>query len=371
MSITTIPGIFYPLLNPRVTAYAAMATLDAAEELVAAIIRIPKTGTLSKVGWLCNSVTGSSYTLKISIETVAEAVGQPVATTNAGKTLYATGAESADINSLTAGVKFTEINGSTGISVSAGDLVAFTFRLTAVSGSSLSVGRYLTPTPLGLFGVQWPYVATYLGGAWVLTQYSPLIMLEYSDGFVPVQFVNPLLSTVSNAFNSSSNPDRRGMKFRYPFKCRISGVVIRGDFDHNCNIILYDSDEYTVASGFPISINALQRRATDEGDFIVLFPTKFEANANTWYRIVVLPTTTSNIFFLRGTVASDGSVDGMDAFPEGSDIIYTAFNGVPSSGSHVWTDTETDKPSMQLIIDGIEASTGAAGGISRSRQLMG
>ena len=115
-------------------------TLDAAEEHGAYIFQVPKTGTLKKVGWRCYTATSPVLTLKVSLETVASTYGSPVATTNAGKTLYAANAESADLTSFASSTTYwTEINGSTGVTVTKGDFIAVTFRATAVTSGSITV----------------------------------------------------------------------------------------------------------------------------------------------------------------------------------------------------------------------------------------
>lgn len=357
MSMADIANIQYPpklALNPS---YFGSVTLDAAEEFLALIIQVPKSGTLKKIGWYCGTVSGTSYTLKISVEAVAESVGQPVATTNTSKTLYASGAESADITNLSSNANnFTSINGSSGISVTAGDLIAITFRLIAASDSSIALTRGVSIFTIGS-GINAPYSAAYINGAWNLSSNAPAIDLEYSDGISVPDNCHVVSTNVSNQFNSSTNPNRRGIKFRYPFRCRITGLLFIGDIDYATDILMYDSDEYTVVSGFPITINPLKRRVVDYGLYNITLSSRVTIEANTWYRIVLLPTTTSSISFILSNPADDGSVLAIDAYPEKNDAIYTCRNGAPSSGDHAWTDRNY-KPCIAVIIDGIDVSSG-------------
>lgn len=372
MSITDVSPIIYPVMSGD---SGGTVTLDAADEFLVSVIRIPKTGTLTKIGWRSGwSISGSSYTLKISLETVAETVGQPVATTNAGKTLYVTGAESADITSISANtLYYTAINGTTGIDVTAGDLVAVTFRLTAVSASSIMIrtGGVTDGSTLNCSSQNIFYYATYLGSTWNYNYYSPLITLEYSDGFCPLPYSNVLCVSNAQTYNSGSSYPYTGMKIRYPFKCRLSGLHMYLDLDGDVDVIIYGSDEYTVMTGFPITLKNTQRGSTSARFIQVLFPTKPTFEANTYYRIIVLPKSTTDVVLSNYTAASDGSYNGYDLFPEGDDVCLTQRATEPTSGSHTWIDTALDKPRMHVLIDGIETSTGAAGGISRSRQLMG
>lgn len=366
MSIVTVPHIFYPSNRFVNASSRGYAVLDAAEELAAMVFRAPKTGTLNKIGWQCGTITaGTSFVLKISIETVAETVGQPVATSNAAKTLYTAGAESADITSLTSNTMYyTAINGTTGISVIAGDLVAVTFRLTSVNGSVVNIGS----TQYGniFSGVQYGqaqdcYTALYLGSAWSTWAYSPIIGLEYSDGMCSTpHLIAPYLYN-NWQWGSNDSPDRRGIKFKVPYDCRLYGVVVTIDTDSDVDIIMYGSDEYSVLTGFPITIKAAQRRSNSAYDNIIIFPTKPEILADTWYRIVTLPKSTTDVTLNYAYGQDDGAVSWLGLSQEGANLIYTYRNGAPSSGDHAWTD-ENYKPYMQPIIDGIEASSGGTGG---------
>lgn len=375
MSIITVPHIFYPSNRFVAASSKGNAALDAAEEFIALVFRIPKTGTLNKIGWQCGTITaGTSFVLKISVETVAATVGQPVATTNAAKTLYASGAESADITSLTSNsIYYTAINGTTGISVNAGDLVAVTFRLTAVTGSTINISSVQYGSVYS--GVQYGqahdcYTATYLGSTWALWAYPPIIGLEYSDGMCSTPHLVAPYANSSWQWGSNDSPDRRGIKFRVPYACRLYGAVITADADSDIDIIMYDSDGYTVKTGFPITLTSAQRRYNSVSDNIIIFSSKPEISADTWYRIIALPKNTTDITLHYAYGQDDGATSWIGLSQEGASLIYTYRNGAPSSGDHEWTD-ENYKPYIQIIIDGIDVITGAAGGISRSRQLMG
>lgn len=366
MSITTVPHIFYPSNRFVHASSRGYAALDAAEEFAAMVFRMPKTGTLNKIAWQCGTITaGTSFVLKISIETVAATVGQPVATTNAGKTLYAAGAEAADITSLTSNsIYYTAINGATGISVAAGDLVAVTFRLTAVTGATVNIAS----TQYGSIfsGVQFVsaqdcYTALYLGSTWSTWSYSPIIGLKYSDGMCSTpHLIAPYLYD-NLQWGSNDSPDRRGIKFKVPYACRLYGMVVTVDTDSDVDIIMYDSDEYSVKTGFPITLTSAQRRSNSAYDNIIIFPTKPGIAADTWYRMVLLPKSTADVTFNYAYGQDDGETSWIGLSQEGANLIYTYRNGAPSSGDHAWTD-KNYKPYIQLIIDGIEASAGAAGG---------
>jgi len=361
MSIVTIPEFLYPSL--RAGSPGNSIVVDAAEEFFVVVMKVQDTGTLNKIGWKTGTITaGTSFVLKISIETVAETVGQPVATTNAGKTLYAAGAESADITVLSTNtIYYTAINSTTGVAVTAGDDIAITFRLTAVDGASigLALNQYgnigsLTEGRIARNS----YGASYLGSSWAIYPYYQPISLEYSNGFHPHPGIIPISDATTVAFNSTSDPDRRGAKFKFPLRCRLSGVMVKFDADTDTELILYDSDEYTVMTGFPVTISSTKRSANTTGEFLITFLTKPELESNTFYRMVLLPKTSTNIVMSTLNTPDDSSILGSGNYVETTSLSYTTFNGAPSSESHSWTDTVV-KPQISFLIDGIDIGGGS------------
>lgn len=338
--------------------YGGTLTLDAAEEHVAWTITIPKTGTLKKIGWTLSSVSSPVLTVKVSLETVADAVGVPVATSDAGKTLYAAGAQSAAIDNPSAGNRFDAINGSSpddGIAVTVGDLASVVIRCTARTSGSVSIGAQMYGASLLDFyamGLAHPYTYHYTGSSAVYTGF-PVVTLEYSDGFAKSPLLVPCGSIDGgDSWNSTSNPDRRGVKFKFLNAKRIVGAWIYNDLDYESQAILYGSNEYTVQTGFPITLDPDKRKFTLASMFYVGFPTAFTAVADTWYRFVILPTTANSSYLLYyRTPADDGAYLGMELMCEGTRFIYTSFNGTPSSGSHAWTDDATKIPYIIFVCD--------------------
>lgn len=346
----------YSVMPPNWSFSVTSPILDAAEEHCACVFPVPKTGTIKKIGWRGTSTLVG--TIAISLETVADTIGVPVATTDAGKTLYAASAVSADIVDPTTATRFDAINGATGIAVTKGDLISVVFRLKAFTSGSISVA--MQSNNLFSMTVQMPYTYTYLGGASsTSTTATPQITLEYDGELVPIHDGWPTQPAVAaESFNSGSNPDRRGMKFRFLVKKQLKGAYFYIDTDEDVQVILYDSDEYTVMTGFPITIQGNQRRANSQNIQYVEFPTEPTCVANSYYRLVLLPTTVTNIAWAYSVPSDDGGILGMTATPGGTDFVKTTFNGTPTSGSHVWTDTTTQRPAILLVVS--KTDTGAA-----------
>lgn len=340
-------------------------TLDAAEELTCRVLQVPKTGTLKAVWWRGSASTWTG-TMRVCLETVAEAVGAPVATTYAGKTLYTANAESADVTSVASGVNVTAINGSTGVSVTRGDLLSVVWRMTARSAGSVSVtpklgsgGSLNGPPNPGATAL--PYGYSYLNSTGAVASALGVLALEYSDELVMPDFhLPPYDASASESYSNASNPNRRGMKFRLPLTMQAQGVAFGIDSDGDYDVELYEADEYTLVSGFPISVKGAKRRANTLLGTYVLFPSAVTLVANTWYRLVIAPSSATAVstYYVDFSTTS-GSFSNMGALPAGEDCIYTTFNGTPTSGSHVWTDTATRRFVGALLIDGIDIPTDA------------
>lgn len=366
MALTSIPFIAFPQFHPN---NGSTLTIDAAEEHIAWVIMAPKTGTIKKIGWRVNaSTTPSGLTLRVCLETVADSVGAPVATSYATKTLFAAGAESGDITDPEVGARFDAINGATGIAVTKGDLISVTIRCTAVTSGSIGIGADQYGTSYNLIGRQYitgpPYTYTYVNATPALWM-TPILTLEYDGEFVPVYGTVPLLSTLSTyvSWNSGSNPDRRGLKFRLPYGCRLKGCEILIDRDSDADIILYDSDEYTAMAGFPIAIDKDKRKADGNNSQYFEFPTEPTLSADTWYRLVLLPKSVTNMAIATSVPADDGAILGMTALSEGGNVGYTTFNGSPASDSHVWTDDMTKRVSIAVVLNAIDFPAGGGGGL--------
>jgi len=368
MTMIPVADILYPSTFPM--NYSDGAVLDAAEELMTYCMIVPKTGTLKKIGWRCDAITSPNLTLKISVEQIT-GTSVPVAVTNATKTLYAAGAESADITSFGATTFFTNfaaINGSTGISVTKGDAIAITFRVTSyTSGSIRIMGIMWAGTNSELTGMSASLTRhkahSYTGGSWS-RWYGPMITLQYDGEIVPVPFTVPVFVNYNTwwSWNSSSDPDRRGMKFKIPYKCSARGLYFQVETAINFDIVVYDSDEYTVLS--TISIDTTKLYGTS-GFWYAEFAEDIIFEKDTFYRIVWLPTVASGSVITQSVSMlndAETELNGMMAYPEGIDCICTTFNGTPTSGSHAWTDIATSKPYMRLLINQIDIPAGGAGG---------
>lgn len=336
--------------------------LDTVDEFVFGIIQAPKTGTIKKVGVQIRSSTipvGAEF--RVSLEEVSTTVGQPVATTRAGATLFDTGSESDAIAYSAAGPVWAAINGTTGTAVTKGDLIAIVVRLTAITSGTLTMtlDRYrrwqalpMTESGGNIYG------GFYTDSAWTLSGVGNF-GLEYDGEIVPCLSLAPLLGSTTgidtNSFYSTAAYDRYGMKFTAPFGCVVSGVLVRVDLDADAELIVYDSDEYTELAS--VALDSDQRKNTSAGLFYIELPSPVTFEKDETYRVVLQATTSSQISIYNAVIPSDGSLDGRAMYGGGECISSTQRSGDPTSGSHAWTDDDTEQPAMVVMIVEIQFHT--------------
>lgn len=336
MAIVSLP---YQLMVPSQALWVASTsltfsagTLDAVGEKAAVVLRIPKTGTISKIGFRSGAVT-SAGDADIRLETVTG--GEP------SGTLVAAGAN-VTVN-INANAWFTATL-STPCAVTAGDEVAIVIANTT--------GNYNIVGPNNpMIACTYPY-GTLFTTAWAKQSIRYSVALEYNDGsygYLPT--VLPLMNITTNTYGTGSTPNERGMKFRLGYSARVVGAWAFIDPDAACDLILYGADPSQMPlTGGSLSLSSASRQGTNQGLFLVHFPTPQTLLANTYYRLTLKPTTASTVtmadFDVNSAAIYTGAVEG------GSDFQFTTRSG------GAWTDTDQRRPLLGLMVDGIELGAG-------------
>ena len=213
ISLGGSPIPFPPIMNN--VSYITV-TVDAADEYGAQVIQIPKTGTLKKIGFRTGTVT-TADTINVRIETVDDTTGYPT------NTLYATGATGSQTSPASSTMYWVEINSTTGISVTKGDIVAVKYLLDFVDGNmTLSMGASGLGTSTSNTN-QFPYIVTYTGSTTKVQAGAVVLALEYTDEIVPFASGICIQSATTSSFNNTSDPDHRGLKFTVPIGIRVVG----------------------------------------------------------------------------------------------------------------------------------------------------
>jgi hypothetical protein len=332
--------------------------LDATGERCGCVQSIKQAGNIAKVIFYNLAVT-TGDTIKASIQTVG-ADGLPsgtVWTTATGAKAYGTVA----ISSGDAGwhtVTFDEV-----APVVAGDIIALVFEWNNyVSGNM----KFYTNNGIGTVpgvALQYPYCVsdiTATTGTWIKHGTygcsSIAMVLEYSGG---AYYINTNAegcgATASYALGTGSNPDEVGLYFQVPFTMRAYGFWLQADVDYDLTVSLLDASNTVLANRV---LDSDYRFTAGIGAFLATFDSDPAAyvtlQSGTWYRLILTPSSASTckIYFLDVPSAAAMAV------VDGGTLCY-ATSRVDGGN---WTNTDTRRYALGLLIDQIDISAGGGGG---------
>jgi hypothetical protein len=333
--ISHVPALFWRT-NSGNAAFQAIV-LDAAGERATLVIHAPATGNITEVGFRCNGLS-SSGDVDVRIETVDATNGQPSGTlwgTNTNGTVTVNAAGTWFTATLTASASVTK-----------GEVIAVVITNTT--------GNYqLSAVAPSIYGFGFPYGATFLGSVWTKGTNIIAAALNYGGTYPWIPGVRPYSGLNTPNYNNASSPAERGLKFTLGMSVRAIGCYLYADIDAAAEIRLYDSGTNLVANG-TIVLDSDIRGQTTPGSNEYLFPAPITLSASADYRLVLAPTSVSNVGLADYDVAAAAILSGQ---PGGGNFVYTSR---PAAGS--WTDSTTKRPlSMGLIIDQIDIGSGGGG----------
>jgi hypothetical protein len=357
MALQDVSNMYFPSYVGAGFGQNRSRTLDAADEYVSQIFAIPKTGTLKKIGFRTGTVT-TADTINVRLETVDATTGYPSGTLYLNESPGSSGSQAAPSSNTT---YWVALNGTTGVSVTKGDIVAIKILLDYVDG----VLDIVAHTYIGTHA--FPYVedyynSTHTKGAGEQGNFG----LEYDgeivlcNGTYPAVYMNVSSSWATNGY-------KKGLCFQVPFKCRISGVVYTTDADNDCEIILYDSDQATAVQTW--SIDKDVRGATSGSIYKLYLTTPKTLTINTKYRLVVQPLGANITHHLIYTYP-DSTISAMAGIEGGVNCYYTECNGTPENEAS-WTDTVENRPLAGIIIDQLDDGVSTGGSAPRFGDMTG
>lgn len=322
------------------------ATIDAANEKGGFVLRITAAGNISKILWGVRTVT-TGATVDVRLETVDAATGLPTGTlwaanTNGAQVVNSTDDDTQFITTLTAAA-----------TVAVGDWVAVVISNPGASFGNMLIRAMQDESMDNAYCCQ--YVAS-----WAKNDIgSPVVGFEYDDGSYPlIEGCWPLSNAATlTTYANSSTPDVRGLYFSLPFVARVKGWWGIIDLDGPADVKLIDSDGVTAL--LTSSLDPDIRVNTVSGLLSGCFSGTQVLSANTVYRLVLEPTSTTNIG-LNELDVSAAAV--MNALHGGSLFYHTSAKNPTGTGS--WTNTTTKRPYLGLILDGFDDGAGGGGGLA-------
>lgn len=319
--------------------------IDAAGEKAAFVVMATKTGTIRKVGFRVATVT-SAGDVDVRLEGVSLTTGDPD-----GSLLHAS-AELLAFTISTIGWKTADFGVGNGAPVTIGDYIAVVIRDNASSAPNIAIQIYGDQI---LWRSVYPVNFT---STWQAPSTSSAcnVGLELSDGtYMPGMGYMAWSDVAETAFSNADTPDHVGLRFKFPYPVRVVGAWSYMDLDGNGNMLLFDSDGTTILE--TVSMDKDIRRATSDGIFAYWFNGTHELTKDLFYRLVIEPTSGTNITMSEFLV---DSVAVMDVHEGGQDFHLTTSKTQTAEGD--WTQTLTRRPIMGLILDQHDDGAGGAGG---------
>lgn len=295
---------------------------------------------ISHVGFKAQAATGSP-TADVRIETVTAGTGF------ASGTLWAT-----NTNIVTATINTTFA------------LHALTASATITKGQQFAVvikfqtGTTLTTGTLANLGqiLGNPYRTTNISGsdAKAANAGVNIVLGSSTTEFYAIDNMFPAASVATNAFNSTTAAGaKRGVRFQLPFKALAVGAKVYqgtavGDFS-----LKLESDAgaelSSSSTAFEGDISSAAATAVNK----LFFDNTVTLNSATWYRLMIEPSSATNINMYSATTPGANYLKG---WPGGTSWFYTTYT---TAGGYVDTATE-QVPLIDLLIRQLD--DGGAGG---------
>lgn len=332
--------------------------VDASGERAALIVKIPRAGSLQRVGFRTAALT-NTQTIRVSLQGLGAdglPTGTPthwrdmtIATPNAwhlSGIVSADGTDTGALRSVTRG-EFLAINWQHN-PFNTGDV----FRLTSYSRA---------------IGLGTEYGGLFVG-SWARQTFVPTTLLLYSDGLAyGIPGLYPFSTHTLLSWNSGTANPIRGLRFRLPFPCAIDGAIAQmtaaatgSDWD----MFLYDNAGTLLATATPSPHDADILRATGAVNQTTHYFPYTVLAANTTYFLMLRPTTTNNIQIIR--------LDNLTAAALGQLPGGTEFHYAECATPGTWTLNTMQRPAITLMLSQVDDGAGGGGpSISRARVQRG
>jgi hypothetical protein len=322
--------------------------LDNINERVAFMFQAPRTGTLRRVAWRQALGSAGTNTKRVSFQDIA-ADGFPDGTADQFR-LDAAG--NSPVGWQVSGL-ITDDGTDTGVlrSVTVGDWIALVFDYSAYTSGTWNP-QAISNAKLG----QVPYGASSNTSAvWskVTSTLSPLAMLEYTTfGWLTLgPSVYPVDTNETTTFNVDSTADEIGNRFIPPATVTVVGLQLPIDGDGDYDVRLYDAASALLATS--PTVDADYRHVVTPGHTNVYFTSEVVLQRATLYRVAVRPLTTTNIVIYGFNLPTSDYLNGLVG---GSEHYSTS-----RADAGAWTDLNTRKFHMGLLLRGFDDGSGATG----------
>lgn len=305
--------------------------LDAVNDYFSVVMKSPKTGNISKIGFMTADGAGGTLTLTCGLYTVSAAF-------NPTTTAYGGSSPGTQTNPA-AGTAYL-VSLATPAATTVGDLFAVKLIVTAFTSGDCRIRRHAS-NDIELYSSV-PCIVNDTGVGATKVAGVPIIYLEYDDG--TYAFTPGLRSEISSSglTCTSVGSNQYGNKFSLPLDSRCVGVWL--DFTQTngptstCTFSILDASNNSLASA-----SYAGNQGQTAGTVRLYFASPITLSANTTYRVVYTPAATGrswNLMNFNSNAAMDVSWN--------KNFIYTT-----RAGAGAWTDTSTQCLPLGLLINAV------------------
>ena len=337
--------------NINTTPTYTAVVLDGADEAQAVIFQAPKTGNISNVCFATGTVT-TGETMDVRLESVDTATGDPSGSLFGTNTNGALVINNADDNTFLCKTL------TSAAAVTQGNYIALVLKNPNTSFGNLQIRTFADD------GIsQFPYNANFITGSWAKATTGSLVAIGYDDGTYPYIASNhPIESALTvRTYNSgTAGADIYGVRFQVPFNVTVNGAWMWADTDGDADLLLVDST-YNEGAGTGILATATVDPNIDSaataGLMVYRFNTSVVLSSDTWYRLILRPTTVSNVTLYQFDVLNTSI---MQATPGGQNFQMTTAKTPTGDGD--WTNSSTDQIWMGIILNSFDKLGGTGVG---------
>lgn len=350
--INQMPGL------PLSTTFGANTIVfDSITDRLAYVGRSPITDSISKIYFRMGTVT-TGDTVDVRIESVSG--GRPTGTL----------IDSGTTNNAHVTVAIADTDDNVWKTATLGTAAALTagqeFAIVIVHSSGATPNEIFISAPAAITGYAGHYplmLQDVGGGTWagILATWEWVVEMT-TAGVVAISGLSPLngAGTIT-AYNNTTNPNERAMKFVAPMKCRVIGLRV-GMFNTaagaDFTFSIWDSTDNPAANPTPLAQVAESGNyalsTTQDGLVDMIFPAPLTLVAGATYYAGVRPDTANNIGLGEMSAAGTGAaVNAIRAFGIGSNLACLSTRQWVGTDPGAWTDTTTTLPMISLIIDSV------------------
>lgn len=364
MALVGLYGSKRALIGPNAWASStvqaiAATTIDAANECLTYIGRIEtsdgashtiNTTGSSSIQWMTNTVTfaNAGTTVKVGIGAVDTANGPPGRASNVADvvTFDVAAVFTGGGGGITANAWQTSVPTTGTKTIADGDLVAVSIQMTARAGVD-SILAVTTGANINS-GLHRPTLTSFTGAVYASVVGLPNIIIKFSDGAYG-WFSGSDVATAQTVrtFNSGSSPNEYGQLYKLPFPSKIYGVYGWGDFDGDCNVILYSDPLGTPVAEKTVSLDLNTIAATTGRRFEERFSSPYTTTADQNIAVIFKPTSVTNVSAYFKTL---GHADHRASDPWGT----VGYGVSRASGAFADANSSLDHYYIGLIVGALE-----------------